>query len=65
MERRGAQARPRMYFSLSFLSGGFEEVTSFFICPSLLLVVWEAHYDLLGRSGREGVRYIETATAVA
>ena len=25
----------------------------------------EAHYDRLGRSGRKGIRYIETATAVA
>ena len=32
---------------------------------SLLLVVWEAHYDRSGRSGRKGYRYIKTATAVA
>ena len=27
--------------------------------------MWEAHYDRSGRSGRKGIRYIETATAVA
>ena len=32
---------------------------------SLLLVVWEGHYDRSGRSGRKGIRYIETATAAA
>ena len=26
---------------------------------------WEAHYDRLGRSGRKGTSYTETATAVA
>ena len=41
------------------------EATSSFLCLSLLLVVWEAHYDRLGRSGRKGIRYIKTATAVA
>ena len=41
------------------------EATSSFLCLSLLLAVWEAHYDRLGRSGRKGIRYIETATAVA
>ena len=29
------------------------------------MVVWEAHYDRLGRSGRKGIRYIETATVAA
>ena len=27
--------------------------------------MWEAHYDRSSRSGRQGYRYIETATAVA
>ena len=30
-----------------------------------IYVVWEAHHDRLGRSGRKGIRYIETATAAA
>ena len=69
MERRGAQARPSMYFSLvtSFWRFGIGDFffPLFFLCLSLLLVVWEAHYDRLGRSGRKGCRCIETATAVA
>ena len=39
--------------------------TSSFLCLSLLLVEWEAHYDRLGRSGPKGIWYIETATAAA
>ena len=39
--------------------------TSSFFCLSLLLVVWEAHYDRSVRSGRKGHRHTETATAVA
>ena len=30
-----------------------------------IYVVWEAHHDRLGRSGRKGIGYIETATAIA
>ena len=60
MERREAQARPRMYFSFVFPFRRLVEVSFSFLCFSLLLVVWEAHYDRLGRSGRKGYRYIET-----
>ena len=58
-----------MYFSLVFsfwrICGGDFFFALSFLCLSLLLVVWEAHYDRLGRSGRKGLGYIETATAVA
>ena len=59
MERRGVQARPRMYLSFVF---SFVVVLSSF---SFLLVVWEAHYDRLGRSGRKGRWYIEKPTTAA
>ena len=69
VERRGAPARRRMYFSLviSFwrLGRGDFFFPFSFLCLSLLLVVWEAHYDRLGRSRRKGIKYIETATAAA
>ena len=52
----GGQARPRMYLSfVSLLAVVRRSSPSFvFLCLSLLLVVWEAHYDRLGRSGRKG-----------
>ena len=48
-----------------FLLAVHVEATSSSLCLSLLLVVWEAHNDRLGWSGRKGLWYIETATAVA
>ena len=66
-ERRGGGPRPALEctFPWSFPSGGYVEATSSFFCLSLLLAVWEAHYDRLDRSRRKGLWYIETATAVA
>ena len=54
-ERRGGGPRPALecIFPWFFPSGGYVEATSSFFCLSLLLVVWEAHYDRLGRSGRK------------
>ena len=58
-----------MYFSLvtSFWRFGIGDFffPLFFLCLSLLLALWEAHYDRLGRSGRKGIRYIGTATVAA
>ena len=56
-ERRGGGPRPALEctFPWSFPSGGYVEATSSFLCLSLLLVVWEAHYDRLGLSGRKGL----------
>ena len=68
-ERRGAQARPRLYF---FLGLFLRAVTwrrlllSFVFLLSFLTVGGVGgHYDRLGRSGRKVLRYIETATAAA
>ena len=58
-EEEGGQDRPRMFPSFVF---------SFVVVPSsfsFLLVVWEAHYDRLGRSGRKGRWYIEKPTTAA
>ena len=57
MERRGAQARPRLFSFLGhFLLAVFGRQGDSFLplsilCLSLLLAVWETHYDRLGRSG--------------
>ena len=62
-ERRGGGSRPALDCALSlvFSSRRFFRRRDFFfplsfLCLSLLLVVWETHYDRLGRSGCKGLR---------